>query len=284
MRFVDILYFLFLLTLSLDPTGFHSRLKDLLFVVLVIYGVIYCLRRQQYLASINRITILGLLLIPLWGMFIAYITDSLTDVSYAMSQVRSMFYISIFFFAVTMRIDVLLKMVWVNGIILAVLTLVLFFLSELGGMFLAVIYDYCNRSGNFLMAYQRDFLGFMVNGLYFKAGSLIIFSFVYNLYQYKGRFKLLLSIILFLSLMVMRLWRKPEIQLRAPASTLESAADAAILLCHMSRSLALKSSRSKRSLSLPWTDRTASLPGRVSRPARLSLLIEIKWNSPSATR
>lgn len=202
MRFVDILYFLFLLTLSLDPTGFHSRLKDLLFVVLVIYGVIYCLRRQQYLACINRITILGLLLIPLWGMFIAYITDSLTDVSYAMSQVRSMFYISIFFFAVTMRIDVLLKMVWVNGIILAVLTLVLFFLSELGGMFLAVIYDYCNRSGNFLMAYQRDFLGFMVNGLYFKAGSLIIFSFVYNLYQYKGRFKLLLSIILFLSLMV----------------------------------------------------------------------------------
>ena len=46
----------------------------------------------------------------------------------------------------------------------------------------------------------------------------------------------------------------------------------------------VKSSRSKRSLSLPWTDRTASLPGRVSRPARLSLLIEIKWNSPSETR
>ena len=58
MRFVDILYFLFLVTLSLDPTGFHSRLKDLLFVVLVIYGVIYCLKRRQYLAPINRITFL----------------------------------------------------------------------------------------------------------------------------------------------------------------------------------------------------------------------------------
>ena len=84
MRIIDVLYFLFLLTLSIDPTGFHSRLKDLLFGVLVIYGVIYCLKRQQYLASINRVTFLGLLLIPLWGMFIAYVTNNLTDDSYAM--------------------------------------------------------------------------------------------------------------------------------------------------------------------------------------------------------
>lgn len=202
MRYIDILYFLFLLTLSIDPTGFHTRLKDLLFVVLVIYGIIYCLKRQQYLASINRVTVLGLLLIPLWGMFIAYVTNSLTDDSYAMSQIRSMLYIFIFFFVVTMRMDILLKMVWINGIILAVLTLVLFSLSELGGIFLAAIYDYCNVSGNYMMAYNRDFLGFSVNGLYYKTGSLIIFSYIYNLYQYKGPYKFVLSVILYLSLMV----------------------------------------------------------------------------------
>ena len=77
MRIVDIIYFLFLLTLSLDPTGYHSRLKDLLFVVLVIYGVIYCLKRRQYLAGINRVTLLSVILIPIWGMFIAFITDNL---------------------------------------------------------------------------------------------------------------------------------------------------------------------------------------------------------------
>ena len=202
MRVVDALYFLFLVTLSLDPTGFHSRLKDLLFVVLVFYGVIYCLKRRQYLAPINRITLLTILLIPLWGMFIAYITGELKDTAYAMSQVRSMLYICIFFFIVTMKLNVLLKAVWINGIIMAVVTLVLFFLSELGGFFLVAIYDYCNVSGNFTMAYNRNFLGFAVNGLYLTAGSLIIFSFIYNLYQYKGRFKLLFSIILFLSLMV----------------------------------------------------------------------------------
>lgn len=202
MRFVDILYFLFLLTMSIDPTGFHSRLKDILFVVLVVYGVIYCLKRQQYLASINRITILGFLLIPLWGMFIAYITNSLTDDSYAMGQMRSMIYILIFFFVVTMRLNILLKLMWVNGIVLAVLTLVLFTLSQLGGAFLVAIYDYCNTAGNYMMAYNRDFLGFSVNGLFYKTGSLIIFSFVYNLYQYKGPFKSLLSVILYMSLMV----------------------------------------------------------------------------------
>ena len=100
MRIVDILYFLFLVTLSLDPTGFHSRLKDLLFVVLVIYGVIYCLKRRQYLAPINRITFLIFILVPLWGMFIAYITGKLNDSGYAMSQMRSMLYISIFFFGI----------------------------------------------------------------------------------------------------------------------------------------------------------------------------------------
>lgn len=196
------MYFLFLVTLSLDPTGFHSRLKDLLFVVLVMYGVIYCLKRRQYLAPVNRITFIVFLLIPLWGMFIAYITGCLDDQAYAMSQVRSMLYIAIFFFVVTMRLDILLKAVWINGIVLAVVTLILFFLSQLGGIFLAVIYDYCAASDNFSMAYNRNFLGFSINGLWYKAGSLIIFSFIYNLYQYKGRFKLFFSVILFLSLMV----------------------------------------------------------------------------------
>jgi hypothetical protein len=202
MRFVDALYFLFLVTLSLDPTGFHSRLKDLLFVVLVIYGAIYCLKRRQYLSPMNRLTFVAILLIPLWGMFIAYITGELKDQAYAMSQVRSMMYIAIFLFMVTMRLNVLLKAVWINGIIMATVTLILFFLSELGGIFLAAIYDYCNASDNYTMAYNRNFLGFAVNGLYFKAGSLIIFSFIYNLYQYKGRFKLFFSIVLFMSLMV----------------------------------------------------------------------------------
>ena len=144
---------------------------------------------------------MAFLLAPLWGMFIAFITDNLTDSSYAMSQIRSMLYITIFFYMVTMRLNILLKMIWINGIILAVLTLVLFFLSELGGIFLAAIYDYGNSSGNYMMAYNRDFLGFSVNGLFYKTGSLIIFSFIYNLYLYKGPFKLVLSVILFLSLM-----------------------------------------------------------------------------------
>jgi len=201
-RIVDVIYFVFLLTLSLDPTGYHTRLKDLLFVVLVIYGVIYCLKRRQYLAGINRVTLLSVILIPVWGMFIAFITDSLTDWGYAMSQVRSMLYISIFFFMVTMKLDVLLKAIWVNGIILACVTLLLFGISQMGGIFLDVIYDYCNMSGNFMMAYNRNFLGYMINGLYFKAGSLIIFSFIYNLYQYQGRLKGVYSVILFMSLLV----------------------------------------------------------------------------------
>ena len=202
MRAVDLIYLLFLLTASLDPTGFHSRLKDLLFVALVVYGVVYCMKRRQYICPINRLTVMTMMLIPLWGLFIAYITGELSDTQYAMSQVRSMFYIFIFFFVVTMRLTVFLKAVWINGIVLAIVTLILFFLSQLGGIFLAVIYDYCNASDNFSMAYNRNFLGFSINGLWYKAGSLIVFSFIYNLYLYQGRMKHVLSAVLFMSLMV----------------------------------------------------------------------------------
>ncbi|MBR2205241.1 MAG: hypothetical protein IJ898_02635 [Prevotella sp.] len=135
-------------------------------------------------------------------MFIAYITGNLNDEGYARGQMRSMLYISIFFFVVTMRLNVILKAVWINGLIMAVVTLILFFLSQLGGIFLAAIYDYCLASDNYTMASNRNFLGYTVNGLYYKAGSLIIFSFIYNLYQYKGPFKLFFTIILYLSLMV----------------------------------------------------------------------------------
>lgn len=171
-------------------------------MVLVVYGVIYCLKRRQYLAPINRITVLVILTVPLWGMFIAYITGQLKDSGYAMGQMRSMMYIAIFFFVVTMRLNVLLKAVWINGLILATVTLILFFLSQLGGIFLAAIYDYCTLTENYTMAANRNFLGYAINGLYFKAGSLIIFAFVYNLYQYKGPLKTVFSVILYLSMMV----------------------------------------------------------------------------------
>lgn len=200
MRLIDIAYFLFIVSASLDPTGYHTRLKDVMFVILVVYGLLYCMKRRPYLAAINRVTVISFLLLPVWGMFIAYISGNLTAAPYATGQIRSMFYVLIFFFLVTMRVDILLKIVWINGIILSVVTLVMFILAQSDPILMEIIYDYCVTSNNFLMAANRNFLGFAVNGLWMRGGSLIIFAFVYNLYQYDGPFKTVLSVILFLAL------------------------------------------------------------------------------------
>ena len=50
------------------------------------------------------------------------------------------------------------------------------------------------------MAIDREFLGIKINGLYFTTGSFIILAFIYHLYCYHGKFKLLFSAILLLSM------------------------------------------------------------------------------------
>lgn len=199
-RFIDVVYLLFLITASLDPTGYFTRLKDVLFVILAAYGLLFCLKNQYYISSYSRITMISFFLIPLWGIFIATRLGNFQEPEYAMGQVRSMLYIFIFFFVVTIRVDVLLKAIWINGIVMSVVTMILLVLSQISDVLWLIINEFAENSGSFLMALNRDFLGFKVNGLQFRASSLIIFAFVYNLYQYDGRLKTALSVLLYFTL------------------------------------------------------------------------------------
>lgn len=200
-RLIDAVYLLFLISASLDPTGYFTRTKDVFFIILVFYGILFCMRHQYFVSSYSRITILSFLFIPLWGIFIATRLGNFQDTDYAMGQVRSMLYIFIFFFVVTVRIDVLLKAVWINGIILSIVTIILIALSQVNDLIWNIINDFGEASNSYMMALNRDFLGFKVNGLQFRASSLIIFAFIYNLYQYDGRFKTALSVLLFCALL-----------------------------------------------------------------------------------
>lgn len=187
--------------MSLDPTGYFLPIKDFLFAFLVVYGVLKCLLKHPVIKGFNILIICSVILLPLWGILIASAFGKLDDEQYAVAQVRSMFYILIFFFMISIRVEVLLKMFWINGCVLAIVTLLLFAYGQYNEAFFNnVLYEIGMSSNNYKMAIDREFLGVKVNGLYFTTGSFIILAFIYNLYNYYGRFKIWLSVVLFLAM------------------------------------------------------------------------------------
>ena len=122
MRLIDYIFLLFLVVMSLDPTGYFLPIKDILFAILVGYGLLKCITCKVPIKGYNFITICSIILFPLWGILIASTFGKLEDEAYAMSQVRSMFYIIIFVFMATLKVEKLLKYFWINGCVLATVT------------------------------------------------------------------------------------------------------------------------------------------------------------------
>lgn len=186
--------------MSLDPTGYFLHIKDILFGILVGFGILYCIRKKVVILGYNYLIVASIIILPMWGILVASAFDALEDESYAMGQMRSMFYILIFFYMVTLEPKLLLKLFWINGCVLSIVTIFLFLYGQFNETFYNILVEIGRESNNFKMALDREFLGVKVNGLYFTTGSFIILAFIYHLYCYEGRFKLILGLFLFSSM------------------------------------------------------------------------------------
>ncbi len=200
MRFIDLIFTLFLLTNSLDPAGYYGKAKYILFVILVIYGLFSFVKNNNRITYASFTTVISFLFLPLWGIIVACVSGYRIDEGFAQSHLLSLYFVLLFFYLITVKTEVLLKLLWLNGLLLSILTLSFFALSQFIPAYFDIIYNLGLDSGSFLTANNRNFAGIIVNGLYFKSGPLIIFAFIYNLYHYSGRGKFVLSCILFLSL------------------------------------------------------------------------------------
>lgn len=197
MRLIDFVYALFLFVVTFDPTGYHtSYLKIILFIILVIYGIVKSSNRK--ISRINIIIILSMVLLPVFSVMYANIIGTLRDTDYALSHIMSMLFVFLFVYLNTMDINILLKLIWLDGLVLSVITLVLLSFSIF--IDFSAIYSLVTINPNFMMAIDREFLGIPINGLYFRSGPFIMFSFVYHLYRYHGPFKLIISIFMYLAL------------------------------------------------------------------------------------
>lgn len=197
MKLIDLVYTLFLLVLTFDPTGYYtSSLKIILFIILTIYGIFKSSNRK--ILRINFVIILSMVLLPVFSVMYADIIGTLRDLDYALSHIMSMLFVFLFVYLNTMDLNVLLKIIWFNGLVLSIITLILLSFSIF--IDFSAIYSLVTINPNFMMAVDREFLGIPINGLYFRSGPFIMFSFVYHLYRYHGPFKLIISIFMYLAL------------------------------------------------------------------------------------
>lgn len=197
MRLIDFVYTLFLLVVTFDPTGYYtSSLKIILFIILVIYGMFKFNNRKISVANI--VIMLSMALLPILSIVYAYIIGTLRDTDYALSHITSMLFVFLFIYLITMNVNTLLRIVWFNGLVLSIVTLILLTFSIF--IDFSTIYSLVTINPNIMMAVDREFLGIPITGLYFRTGPFIMFSFVYHLYKYHGPFKLIISIIMYLAL------------------------------------------------------------------------------------
>ena len=88
---------LFVISISLDPTGTIFRVKESMFVFCFFISFFY----QETKKAISRDIQLILwfcLLLPIWGIMVSLIRNNLEDISYAFGHFKSFLFIFIFFF------------------------------------------------------------------------------------------------------------------------------------------------------------------------------------------
>lgn len=170
----------FIVVISLDPTGTIFHAKEILFLVLIFFSFI----NKGIFSRINNITLFCLffsLLLPIYGICIAVVKGSLEDTEYAFGQIKSFLFVAIIFFLLKVRFNDIIRILFINGMILSFLTILIFIISQYNSALFSIIYDTSLEFDNILIS-QRSYYGFNILGVYFKAGPLIFFSYTYALY------------------------------------------------------------------------------------------------------
>lgn len=180
-KLLEYLLFLFLFIISIDPAGIIFHIKEPLFVILVILAGIISVKTKKKLPKEFLFIILLCLLIPIYGFIISLMTNSLDDIDYAFGHIKSFLFIFIFVCFINIDFDRLFKLLFINGTIIALLSLIIMLIFLVNDKLGDLIYIYFLQSDNVIVSY-RTFIGITILGVYFKVGPFIIFSYVYSLY------------------------------------------------------------------------------------------------------
>lgn len=157
---------LFVISISLDPTGTIFRVKESMFVFCFFISFFY----QETKKAISRDIQLILwfcLLLPIWGIMVSLIRNNLEDISYAFGHFKSFLFIFIFFFLRNLNFEEINKVLFINGNIIAICTILIFIIAQINPNLFSVLYDQSIENANIIIS-RREYYGLSILGIYFK--------------------------------------------------------------------------------------------------------------------
>lgn len=204
-NFLLTIFIVFVLVISFDPTGAILRIKEILFAFLLICSLPW-LCKQKVSKSILFVLLICLS-VPMYGIVVAVLKDNFIDTAYAWGHWKSFLFLLIFIFLMHIEFNKILKIMFINGSLIALCTVCIFVIAQINQDLFSTIYDQSVENSNIIIS-QRIYYGISILGVYFKTGPFMLFSYVYSLYFYNGRWNKLF-IILNLSALLMAGSRVP---------------------------------------------------------------------------
>lgn len=198
---IRVLLFIFIWSITFDPTGI-LHIKELLFVFLLGWAIKEHLKKPQKIPVSVLLVITSFLIFPIYALLNAQISENCQDFSYAIGHIKSILFILFYFVIVRFEFDYIYKLLVYNGLLLVVATLMIHLFFLVYPDIFNYIYTFFRANGDIAIISRREFLGVVVNGIYFKTAPFIIFSYIYVLYSYKGRGRMLLSLMTLYTLLI----------------------------------------------------------------------------------
>lgn len=179
------LLFVFTFIVSIDPTGTLLGLKEIFFILLLIVALLK-INKNVKIPKDCLAVIWLCLLFPIYGLIVSQIHGNCTNIEYAFGQIKSFLFIFIFFFLIHIDYDVILKILFICGTIIAVCTMVIYIIGQINPDFFMTLYSQKSENSNIILS-MREYYGISFLGVYFKTGPFMLFSYVYALYFYGSK-------------------------------------------------------------------------------------------------
>lgn len=190
-RIGNALTFLFLFVIMLDPTNQVLHVKDIVFVLLVAYNVLFFKPSFKYLPHICAV-----LVAMTAGWVFAQIQQNPVDSDKMIAMYKS---VSPLVLLLWVKYYDYLSLSVLPAVLTCLLMLILYVLAYSSPVIEWAMHVYFKSHGNMVMMTHRSFAGIRVFGMYYKSFICLSFAMyvvLYRCFNTKGRWKLALYIVL----------------------------------------------------------------------------------------
>lgn len=195
----NILFFIFLLILMLDPGGSVLHMKDKVFLLIVGYNALFLKPDLRFL-----VPILAIYSVVLFGYIIAEIQENPIDYEYLVGTIKG---ISPIILLLWVKHYNLLHLARIPAVITCIVILILYGFIASSPIIQYAVFLYSKEHNEMVMITTRNILGFKVFGMYYRSIVciiLLLYCFLYTLHQrhFKSPTYLVGSLILVATFMI----------------------------------------------------------------------------------